>query len=136
MANYTIHFNLLCNISLSFAKIKQNSNTLSCSFEKTIPQIRLNQNSACAKGGLITESFSSLSWASSLYVNSAQDSYLALFFGDLSQSEKFWWSKGQIISKANFEVFIWTKNWTKIFLYFCPRFLKWVNSKKEYKLLY
>ena len=44
--------------------------------------------------------------------------------------------KGQIISKANFEVFIWTKNRTKIFLYFCPRSLKWTKSKKEYKLLY
>ena len=45
-------------------------------------------------------------------------------------------AKGQIISKANFEVFIWTKNRTKIFPYFCPRSLKWVKSKKEYKLLY
>ena len=45
-------------------------------------------------------------------------------------------AKGQIISKANFEVFIGTKNRTKIFLYFCPRSLKWIKSKKEYKLLY
>ena len=29
-------------------------------------------------------------------------------------------TKGQLISKANFEVFIWTKKRTKIFLYFCP----------------
>ena len=29
-------------------------------------------------------------------------------------------AKGQLISKANFEVFIWTKKRTKIFLYFCP----------------
>ena len=28
--------------------------------------------------------------------------------------------KGQLISKANFKVFIWTKKPTKIFLYFCP----------------
>jgi hypothetical protein len=28
--------------------------------------------------------------------------------------------KGQLISKANFEVFIWTKKQTKIFLYICP----------------
>ena len=28
--------------------------------------------------------------------------------------------KGQLISKANFEVFIWTKKRTKIFLYFFP----------------
>ena len=27
----------------------------------------------------------------------------------------------QLISKANFEVFIWAKKWNKIFLYFCPR---------------
>ena len=28
--------------------------------------------------------------------------------------------KGQLISKANFEVFIWTEKRTKIFVYFCP----------------
>ena len=28
--------------------------------------------------------------------------------------------KGQLISKARFKVFIWTKNRMKIFLYFCP----------------
>ena len=28
-------------------------------------------------------------------------------------------TKGQIILKANFEVFIWTKNRTKTYLYFC-----------------
>ena len=39
-------------------------------------------------------------------------------------------SKGQIISKANFEAFIWTKNRTKIFLYFCPRSLKLLKLKK------
>ena len=39
-------------------------------------------------------------------------------------------AKGQIILKANFEVFIRTKNRTKIFLYFCPRTLKWIKSKK------
>ena len=44
--------------------------------------------------------------------------------------------KGQLISKANFDVFIWTKNQTKILLYFCPSSLKWVKSKKEHKLLY
>ena len=33
--------------------------------------------------------------------------------------------KGQLISKANFEVFIWTKKWTKIFLYSYPQ--KWVK---------
>ena len=33
-------------------------------------------------------------------------------------------TKGQIISKSNFKVFIWTKKWTKIFLYFCPSFRK------------
>ena len=48
----------------------------------------------------------------------------------------FYYSKGQIISKANLEVFIWTKKQTKIFLFFCPRSLKWVKSKKEYKLLH
>ena len=36
-------------------------------------------------------------------------------------------SKGQIILEANFEVFIWTKNRAKIFLYFCPR----SNQKKN-----
>ena len=39
-------------------------------------------------------------------------------------------SKGQIISKANFEVFIWTKNRTKIFLYFFPRSLKMGQIQK------
>ena len=28
-------------------------------------------------------------------------------------------TKGQLISRANFEIFIWTKKWTKRFLYFC-----------------
>ena len=44
--------------------------------------------------------------------------------------------KGQLISKADFTVFIWTKKPTKIFLFFCPSTLKWVKSKKECKLLY
>ena len=33
-------------------------------------------------------------------------------------------TKGQLISKANFNVFVWTKKSTKIFLYFCPSFKK------------
>ena len=41
------------------------------------------------------------------------------------------WFKCQLISKADFKVFIWTKKWTKIFLYFCPSSLKWVKSKKK-----
>ena len=40
-------------------------------------------------------------------------------------------TKGEIISKANFEVFIWTKNWTKIFLFFCPRSLEWIKLRKN-----
>ena len=39
--------------------------------------------------------------------------------------------EGQIVSKANFEDFIWTKNGTKIFLYFCSRSLKWIKSKRN-----
>ena len=38
-------------------------------------------------------------------------------------------AKGQLISKANFKLFIWTKKLTKIFLYFCPR------SKKPLKVV-
>ena len=37
-------------------------------------------------------------------------------------------TKGQIISEWLFDVLNWTKNWTKIFLYFCPsqtKFLYW-----------
>ena len=45
-------------------------------------------------------------------------------------------TKGQLISKANFEAFIWTTNRTKIFLYICPSSLKQVKSRKECKLLY
>ena len=45
-------------------------------------------------------------------------------------------AKGQLISEANFKVFIWTKNRTKIFLYFCPSSLKWVKSKTKCKWLY
>ena len=37
--------------------------------------------------------------------------------------------KGRLILKAKFIVFIWTKNQTKIFLYFCPSSLKWVKWK-------
>ena len=36
--------------------------------------------------------------------------------------------KGQLISKANFKVFIWTKKPTKTFLYFCPSFKKCLKS--------
>ena len=36
--------------------------------------------------------------------------------------------KGQLISKANFKVFIWTKKPTKINLYFCPSFKKPLRS--------
>ena len=39
-------------------------------------------------------------------------------------------SKGQLISKADMKVFIWTKNSTKIFLYFCPS-LKNESIKKN-----
>ena len=38
--------------------------------------------------------------------------------------------KGQLILKAKYKVFIWTKNRMKIFLYFCPSSLKWVKSKR------
>ena len=54
------------------------------------------------------------------------DSYVLTFFSELVMF------KGQIISKANFEVFIWTINGKKIFFYFCPRPLKWIKPKKEY----
>ena len=37
--------------------------------------------------------------------------------------------KGQLISKANFEVFIWTKNQPKIFLYFCLCFYNGSNRR-------
>ena len=39
-------------------------------------------------------------------------------------------SKGQLISKAKFKVFIWTKNWTKVFFVFLPKPLKCVKSKR------
>ena len=44
-------------------------------------------------------------------------------------------AKGQLISKENFKVFIWTKKPTKIFSYFCPNFIKPLKSgrKKTYK---
>ena len=38
-------------------------------------------------------------------------------------------TKGQVISKANFKVFIWTKNPMKIFLYFCPSLWNGWNLK-------
>ena len=59
-----------------------------------------NQNPSLLKGGLFSENFSlwlkspkqksnkSLSWAPFPYVDSAQNSDLAPFSGDLSQSEK------------------------------------------------
>ena len=76
------------------------------------------------KGGLISESFSvwiksykkgakSLSWASSLYVDIDQDSDLAPFLGDLSQSKNLshiTWSPPkfnkfvEIVSYENFQV--------------------------------
>ena len=45
------------------------------------------------------------------------------FISYKSESSRPWAGtrpKGQLISKANFEVFIWTKKRAKIFLYFCP----------------
>ena len=39
--------------------------------------------------------------------------------------------KGQVISKANFEVFIWTTKRAKIFLYFCPSLLNGSNHKNN-----
>ena len=53
------------------------------------------------------------------------DSSVLTFFSELVMF------KGQIISKANFEVFVWTKIRTKIFPYFCPRSLEWSNQKKN-----
>ena len=41
-----------------------------------------------------------------------------------------WLSKGQLISKVNFKVFIWTIKRTKIFLHFCPSLKKKVRSRK------
>ena len=37
-------------------------------------------------------------------------------------------TKGQVISKANFKVFIWTKKPMKLFLYFCLRLRKPLKS--------
>ena len=39
-------------------------------------------------------------------------------------------TEGQMISKANFLVLIWTKNQTELFFDFCPSILKEVGSKK------
>ena len=36
-----------------------------------------------------------------------------------------WFYKGQLISKSNFLVLIWTKNRTKLLFDFCPKDLKW-----------
>ena len=49
-------------------------------------------------------------------------------FAELSRRQT---AKGQLISKANFEVFIWTKKLTNFFLYFGPSSLKLVKSKKK-----
>ena len=56
-----------------------------------------------------------------------QAQFIDKFVGSLLQKirETIWCIRyllkvGQLISKANFEVFTWTKKWTKIFLYFCP----------------
>ena len=43
--------------------------------------------------------------------------------------------KGQLILKANSKVFIWTKNRTKIFPYYCPGSLKWIKSKKKTNII-
>ena len=40
-------------------------------------------------------------------------------------------TKGQSISKANVEVFIWTKKGTKIFLYLFPTYLKYIGQIKK-----
>ena len=44
-------------------------------------------------------------------------SYLTVMAGTFIH---VWRDKGQLISKADMKVFIWTKKLTKIFLYFCP----------------
>ena len=64
---------------------------------------------------------------------------LSLFDHIYSQIIVIWHTlilaKGQLISKEKFKVFIWTKNRTKIFLYFCPSSLKWVKSKKKMQII-
>ena len=40
-------------------------------------------------------------------------------------------AEGQLISKANVQVFIWTEKQTKLFLYFCPSFLNGSNHKNN-----
>ena len=49
-------------------------------------------------------------------------------FAELSRRQT---AKGQLISKANFEVFFWTKKLMILFLYFGPISLKLVKSKKK-----
>ena len=44
-------------------------------------------------------------------------------------------AKGQIIWKANFEVFIWTKNRTKIFLYFWPSKMDQIKKRIQIIIL-
>ena len=39
--------------------------------------------------------------------------------------------RGQLISKPNFELIIWTKKRTKIFFYFCPSLLQGSNHKNN-----
>ena len=43
-------------------------------------------------------------------------------------------SKGQLILKVNFKVFIWIKKTTKIFLYFCPSFKKPLKRGRNQRL--
>ena len=40
-------------------------------------------------------------------------------------------SKGQLISEWLLDVFIWTKKQTKIFLYFCPKYLSKISHIKK-----
>ena len=44
-------------------------------------------------------------------------------------------SKGQLISKANSKLFIWTKKTEKISLYFCPSLKKWWNQEIKDKYI-
>ena len=56
------------------------------------------------------------------------------FFRD-KLSQRFLLFKGQLISKANFEVFIWTKKWKKIFFYVFPSSLKNGSNQKRMQII-
>ena len=73
-------------------------------------------------------------WETASLRNYAKKAFCSTLYLSLAQNHWLYplsVYKGQLISKANYKVFIWTKKPTNIFLYFCPSFKKPLKSVRN-----